>query len=208
MTAQMTAQWSADRATECIAKLLALTQQDVRAELEEARSQVGLLGSELAELREENKLLRRSRIGGSVKNLCDELAGALKYARELEADNEKLRRELRLAQGSAADAFLGRHTVLTRGGFYVYFLLDKLGRVVYVGKSSALFGRISNHAGKDWEWTEVSVTRVHSAYEMDTLEEDKIHQLHPRYNKHCPRSGCAWRGRGGLEEGLAGEEAA
>lgn len=75
---------------------------------------------------------------------------------------------------------------MRRGGFVVYQLKDGK-RTVYVGKSVHLPSRLGGH--RDKEWTLLTWQYLPSKQAMEDREADLIHELHPKYNKHCPRCG-------------------
>lgn len=62
----------------------------------------------------------------------------------------------------------------------IYFLLDKKGRVVYVGKSENVLFRMNGHKGK--EFASVRMIHVPSTAERDRLERRFIHLLTPAIN--------------------------
>lgn len=77
--------------------------------------------------------------------------------------------------------------VSVRKGFCIYFLTDKNGEIVYVGKSNiSTLGRIGSHQ-RDKEFNKAFIKEMVSKEEMELEEAKMIFELQPKYNKKLER---------------------
>jgi hypothetical protein len=122
-----------------------------------------------------------SALGNTLQDFRDAHLHAMCRARD--ADDSL--RELLRAQNS------GHEWHFPRRGYFVYRLLgqEQQGETVYVGRSKSFSSRLAGHADKDWSFAKI--VQVQTKEEMMKLEENLIHELHPKYNKRC--AGCGYR---------------
>lgn len=69
-----------------------------------------------------------------------------------------------------------------RGQHVVYLLTDDLGRVVYVGVTSAAADRLRAHRARTPDWTFWRAIGLPNRHEAERLEADLIQALVPRLN--------------------------
>lgn len=80
----------------------------------------------------------------------------------------------------------GAEEIYIKRGPCVYFLTDKDGEVLYIGKSKkSLFGRIASHEF-DKQFSRVFFIECDGFNEMDKMELEFITKFNPRYNKKLP----------------------
>ena len=64
---------------------------------------------------------------------------------------------------------------------YVYHLLDRWGRVLYIGKSKNPSQRVFQHVRRLW-WQQLATVRVFASTEYHELEIEDINSLSPAFN--------------------------